>query len=445
MIADDGTTVIGTEGDDAAENRTFRDLSQHFASKGLPVPSVLAISPDSDCYLQSDLGDKSLFDAIADGRSSGYFSPEETALLSEAVRMLARIQIEGGRDMDFSICSPYEAMDRRMVDWDLNYFKYCFLKPALGEIDDARLQDEFDMIRERLLEGESSWHAFMARDFQSRNIMVTDEGLKLIDFQGGRRGPLAYDLVSLLWQAKAKIPRDIRWSLIDVYINEANALGAGLDPAEFRESVPMFALFRVMQTLGAYGFRGLVQGKQHFIESIPRGVANLVELVAEAPVSLPYLKSVAAALAERFKCEIPAPGLTVTVGSFSYKKGYPADPSGNGGGFVFDCRAIHNPGRYEQYRRLTGMDEPVRRFLEEDGEVLTFLSHAEPLVGASVERYIKRGFTSLSVWFGCTGGQHRSVYCAEAMARFVNGKYGARVRLIHREQGVEKLFEPIER
>ena len=444
LTADDGATFIGTEGDNLAENDVFCRLSDHFSTKGLPVPKVLAKAPDSSCYIQSDLGDQSLFDVIANGRATGCFSNEEIALLDEAVRLLARVQIVGGRELDFSVCSPYEAMNRGMVEWDLNYFKYCFLKPALGEVDDAKLQDEFDTIRDQLLEGASEWNTFMARDYQSRNLMVTADGLKLIDFQGGRRGPLAYDLVSLLWQAKANIPDNLKERLIDSYIEEANLLGAGIDPDNFKRKVPLFALFRVMQTLGAYGFRGLVQGKAHFIASIPRGVANFRRLAAGSAIPLPYLASLAPKLAERFESEPQLPGLTVTVGSFSYKKGYPADPSGNGGGFVFDCRAIHNPGRYEQYRRLTGMDEPVRRFLEEDGEVLTFLSHAEALVGASVERYIKRGFTSLSVWFGCTGGQHRSVYCAEAMARFVNEKYGARVRLIHREQGIEKLFEPTE-
>lgn len=440
----DETTLIGTEGDDYVENESFCRIADALRAKGVPVPEIIAVAPDFSCYIQEDLGGTALFDAISQGRMTGVFSNEEKSLLEEAVKLLALTQIKGGSGFDFSLCRPYEAMDARMIDWDLNYFKYCFLKPSLGEVDDKKLQNEFDILRQRLLAGEDSWNAFMVRDFQSRNIMVTPDGLKLIDFQGGRRGPLAYDLVSFLWQAKANIPQPLRDELIGKYIEEANRLGAGLDEASFRSETRLFALFRILQTLGAYGFRGLIQGKQHFIESIPKGVENFSAVVETLAVPLPYLSSLARRLEEKFKPFVSKPGLTVTVGSFSYKKGYPADPSGNGGGFVFDCRAIHNPGRYEQYKRLTGRDEPVRRFLEEDGEVLVFLSHVEALVGASVERYLKRGFTSLSVWFGCTGGQHRSVYCAEAIAAYLHQKYGVRVDLIHREQGIEELFEPKE-
>ncbi len=441
ITGEGGSVVIGTEGDNFLENETFCRLDEHFAAKGLPVPEILATAPDYSCYLQEDLGDMALFDAISEGRSTGSFSPYEIKLLREGISLLVRMQIEGGNGLDFSICKPYEAMDRHMIEWDLNYFKYCFLKPVIDEIDDARLQNEFDILTERLLAGEESWRYFMVRDFQSRNIMVTANGLKLIDFQGGRRGPLAYDLVSLLWQAKANIPPDLKNSLVDLYIDEANRLGAGINAETFRCKVPLFALFRVMQTLGAYGFRGLVQGKRHFVESIPRGLANFAALIDSVPIALPYITYLSQGLSCKFAPAVILPGLTVTVGSFSYKKGYPSDPSGNGGGFVFDCRAIRNPGRYERYRRFTGRDEAVIRFLEDDGEVLTFMSHAETLVGASIERYLARGFNSLSVWFGCTGGQHRSVYCAESMARFIRETFGTRVRLIHREQGIEKLFE----
>lgn len=440
----DGTTLIGTEGDNAVENETFLRIAAALRDRSLPVPEIIAAAPDASCYIQEDLGDTALFDAIAEGRATGVFSPGETALLKEAVRLLARVQIKGGGNLDFSICRPYTEMDSRMVAWDLDYFKYCFLKPALGEVDDDLLQNDFDTLAGRLLADKDRWATFMVRDFQSRNIMVSSDGLKLIDFQGGRRGPMAYDLVSFLWQAKANIPQSLREELTDAYITEADRLGAGLDADRFREELAAFALFRILQTLGAYGFRGLIQGKQHFIESIPMAVANLNSVLASLRFPLPYLSGVAVALADRFSPVTAEPGLTVTVGSFSYKKGYPADPSGNGGGFVFDCRAVHNPGRYEQYRQLTGRDEPVRRFLEEDGEILEFLSHAEAMVGASVDRYQKRGFTSLSVWFGCTGGRHRSVYCADAMARHINDRFGARVRLIHRERGIEETLPPRE-
>ena len=440
IVNPDGSTLIGTEGDSLVENGTFLKTGKALKDKGMPVPEIISEAPDYSCYIQEDFGDTALFDAIADGRASGNFSEAEKSLLKDAVKMLCKVQIEGGRGFDYSLCHPYEQMDRRMVCWDLNSFKYSFLKPALGEVDDAALQQEFDALQERLLEGMTQWDTLMIRDFQSRNIMVTQQGLRLIDFQGCRRGPLAYDLVSLLWQAKANLPQRLRDELTDYYIAEANRLGAGLEPDKFRGEVTVFALFRIMQTLGAYGFRGLVQGKQHFIESIPAGVGNLNAAVEQLGEQYPYLRSLAVKLADKFKPQVAEPGLTVTVGSFSYKKGYPADPSGNGGGFVFDCRAIHNPGRYEQYKRLTGRDKAVRDFLEDDGEVLVFLSNAEAMVGASVEKYLKRGFNSLAVWFGCTGGQHRSVYCAETMGRYLNERYGVRVRLIHREQNIEETL-----
>lgn len=440
IVNPDGSTLIGTEGDSLVENGTFLKTGKALRDKGMPVPEIISEAPDYSCYIQEDLGDTALFDAIAEGRASGNFSEAEKSLLKDAVRMLCTVQIEGGRGFDYSLCHPYEQMDRRMVYWDLNYFKYSFLKPALGEVDDAALQQEFDALQDRLLEGMTQWDTLMIRDFQSRNIMVTPQGLRLIDFQGCRRGPLAYDLVSLLWQAKANLPQGLRDELTDYYIAEANRLGAGLESEKFRGDVTVFALFRIMQTLGAYGFRGLVQGKQHFIESIPAGVGNLSAAVEPLRDQFPYLRSLATQLADKFKPRIAEPGLTVTVGSFSYKKGYPADPSGNGGGFIFDCRAIHNPGRYEQYKRLTGRHKAVRDFLEDDGEVLVFLSNAEAMVGASVEKYLKRGFSSLAVWFGCTGGQHRSVYCAETMGLYLNERYGVRVRLIHREQNIEETL-----
>lgn len=438
----DGSSVIGTEGDDYAENRAFCMIGAALSRKRLPVPGIIATAPDFSCYIQEDLGDVSLFDEISNGRETGVFSDKEKALLKKAVEMLARIQGAGRDGFDFSVCAPYKEMDARMVSWDLNYFKYCFLKPAIGEVDDGRLQDDFDRLAARLLKDRGEWDTFMVRDFQSRNIMVTRDGLRLIDFQGGRRGPRAYDLVSLLWQAKANIPQRLRDELADAYIREANRLGGAIGPERFRREISVFALFRILQTLGAYGFRGLIQGKQHFIESITRGVRNLRDILSQLSNDYPYLYSLADSLCRRFTPYEEEPGLTVTVGSFSYRKGYPTDPSGNGGGFVFDCRALHNPGRYDQYRQPTGRDAEVRRFLEDDGEVFDFLAQAEAMVGASVRRYVKRGFTSLSVWFGCTGGRHRSVYCAEAMARHLNERYGVRIRLAHREQGIDEVLSP---
>lgn len=282
----------------------------------------------------------------------------------------------------------------------------------------------------------------MVRDFQSRNVMVKDGEVWLIDFQGGRRGPLAYDVASFLWQARAGFTAEQRLRLVDKYLDEVEKYGE-IDRDKFKKALKLFVLFRTLQVLGAYGFRGLYEGKVHFRKSIPAAIANMRELLDDVPDELENLKMVLHGL-----CDSPrfgsigneGGGLVVKVISFSYMRGLPEDNSGNGGGFVFDCRAVHNPGRYEEYKKLTGRDEPVRRFLRDDGEIEVFLSNCKSLVGASVERYLKRGFRNLMVCFGCTGGQHRSVYSADAMAAWLNEKYGVEVLLEHREQGITEVL-----
>lgn len=455
-----GEAVVATCGDDAAENRAFMALSGHLCDNcRLPVPAIMASSEDNTAYLQTWAGEKDLFSTLAHARETGEYSSADISLLDEAMRLLARIQYSGGKDMDFDICYPRREMDRRLVRWDLSYFKYCFLKPSGIEFDEDALQDEFDSLEEVLLSGKEDWSTFMLRDFQSRNVMVGEDGsLTAIDFQGGRRGPGAYDVASFVWQAKARYPEWLKERMTDVYVNEMERLNPAFDSEGFREELPVFVLFRCLQTLGAYGFRGWIERKPHFLQSVPAGVDNLATLLANGKLSetFPHLGQIAIGLKARFGSEaegkrrekylhqIPAAEnpLTVRVTSFSFKKGLPEDPSGNGGGFVFDCRAPHNPGRYEPYKKLTGLDAPVREFLESDGEIKPFIEECERIVDASVERYLQRGFTNLSVNFGCTGGQHRSVYSADAVARHLNDKYGVKVLLTHREQGIfEELPE----
>ena len=449
-----GKPIAATSGDDVLENRAFIALSNHLGGKcHLPVPEVLEVSVDGTMYLQTWAGDRDLFSALAPARDSGNYHPQDLTLLEESMRILARVQYLGGKDMDFSKCYPCEEMDERLVRWDLNYFKYCFLKPSGLEFDEQALQNEFDRMEGLLLQDKSSCATFMLRDFQSRNIMVGDDGrLTVIDFQGGRRGPGAYDVASFLWQAKAHYPDWLKESLIEVYVKEMASLDYSFDQEKFRSKLPVFVLFRILQTLGAYGFRGWVERKPHFLESVPAGVDNLAKVFENDSLreSFPVIAELAVRLQQRFGQDaverqrtkhlhhlLPTENpLTVRVTSFSFKKGIPADPSGNGGGFVFDCRAPHNPGRYEPYKKLTGLDGSVREFMEEDGEIQPFIAECERLVDASVERYLQRGFTDLAVNFGCTGGQHRSVYSADAIARHLNDKYGVRVLLTHREQGI---------
>ena len=472
LTGPDGRTLIGVEGTDADENRAFLTIDRHFASKGINVPKVVA--EDGLCYLQEDLGSTVLYDALASGRASGKYSEDEVALLRKTVAALPKIQVEGARGLDWSVCYPQPSFDARMVDFDLNYFKYDFLKLSGLEFNEVKLQDEFDRLREDLLAEYSD--TFMYRDFNARNVMLVDGEPWFIDFQGGRRGPVYYDVASFLWQARARYPESLREELLQTYLEALRAYGP-VDEAHFRSRLRLFILFRMLQVLGCYGYRGLWEGKKPFIDSIPPALEIVKSFLPFA--DYPYLSEVLASLSAPHPsegvlfpepsairdCSVPptasggplplmwprvatgsgnntpsdsSSALTVTVDSFSFKKGIPEDTSGNGGGYVFDCRSVHNPGKYERFKQLTGLDKPVIDFLEEDGEILRFLDNVYSLVDAHVERFLQRGFTHLQVSFGCTGGQHRSAYSAQHLAGHLVAKYPVKVHLIHRERGIEQ-------
>lgn len=433
-------TRIGVWGASPEENRAFVYLSAHLRKQGLPVPEVYEHTDDYMYYVQEDLGDTLLFDALEGGRKSGEFSRQEYLFLQQTIRLLPVLQFKGAENLDFSRCYPRPEFDRRSVFWDLNYFKYCFLKTTGIEFSEDKLEDDFDKLADTLLE--EPFHTFMYRDFQARNVMLKEGTPFFIDFQGGRKGPLYYDVASFLWQAKANYPEMLRAALLDDYLEALQAF-MPVDPEAFKKRLRYFVLFRSLQVLGAYGFRGYFEKKRHFLESVPFAISNLRNLLEEDFPEYPYLDKTLRDLCDRDENvgKKEERGLTVQVYSFSYRKGIPEDFSGNGGGFVFDCRAIHNPGKYEAYKCLTGLDEPVIRFLEEDGEVLRFMESVYALVDASVERYRQRGFTSLMVCFGCTGGQHRSVYCAQHLAEYVYRKWGVNVHLLHREREIEQQFK----
>lgn len=471
----DGSTVIGVVGTSRDENHAFCYLSRHFVMRQLPVPEVLAVSQDGLRYLQTDLGSTSLFDALKTGREAGgRYTQAERELLRRTIAQLPNLQIRGARGLDFSNCYPQSVMDRTNVLFDLNYFKYCFLKATGIDFHEMKLEASFQLMAKDIVEDQQE--AFLYRDFQARNVMLDAEGNPwFIDFQGGRRGPIQYDLASFLWQASARYSNDLRKELIDVYINALKQY-TEVNEKQFRKRLQLFVLFRLLQVLGAYGFRGYFERKKHFLESIPPAMQNIRDLLAEDDgCPYPYLREVLTALvelpqfavqqAEEVKREDgyrttdvnvynphPADGpatfskydgkgpLVVKVFSFSYRKGIPEDESGNGGGYVFDCRSTHNPGRYEPYKQLTGLDEPVIRFLEDDGEILTFLDSVYKLADAHVQRYIQRGFTSLMFSFGCTGGQHRSVYSCQHLAEHIHQKFGIEVHICHREQGITQTL-----
>ncbi len=430
-------TLIGVSGESVEENRAFLYMADHFRQKGLPIPKVFTRSEDGLYYLQEDLGNTLLFDAVEKGRKTGVFGEEEKQLLRKTIRTLPAIQFAGADGMDFSYCYPQAEFNKRSIMWDLNYFKYCFLKATGLDFQEDLLEDDFQKMSDVLLRSSSA--TFMYRDFQSRNVMIRDGEPWFIDFQGGRKGPVYYDVASFLWQAKANYPDSLRIELLQEYI-EALCKYQPMDETYFYAQLRHFVLFRTMQVLGAYGFRGYFEKKPHFIQSVPFAIENLRKLLQEPYAEYPYLSRTLQRLTElkQFTDDLQKRRLVVKVVSFAYKKGIPDDPSGNGGGFVFDCRAVNNPGKYERYKPFTGLDEPVIRFLEEDGEITTFLEHAYALVDASVKRYMERGFTNLSVCFGCTGGQHRSVYSAQHMAEHLNRKFGVQVNLLHREQNIEQ-------
>ena len=495
--AADGSSVIGCIGTSRDENHAFIYLARHFTKRQLPVPKVLAATDDELHYLQTDLGTVSLYDAIRGGREAGgRYTLAEQELLKRTIRQLPNIQLRGARGLDFSQCYPQPEFDMDSVLFDLNYFKYCFLKATELDFHELKLEADFRLLDKDLTQAGGE-QCFLYRDFQARNVMLKtpqsplfrgapdsppkqgeQEGVFFIDFQGGRRGPYYYDLASFLWQASARYPHKLRRELVFEYYNALKQYTEVPSTHQLVARLSLFVLFRTLQVLGAYGFRGYFERKQHFIDSIPPAIQNLREMLATIRFPYPHLTDVLHRL-----CDLPqfqqkemetkradgykttdknpykahpkdgpatfskydAQGpLVVRVFSFSYGKGIPEDESGNGGGYVFDCRSTHNPGRYEPYKKLTGLDEPVIRFLEDDGEILTFLDSVYKLADAHVRRYIQRGFTSLMFCFGCTGGQHRSVYSAQHLAEHIHQKFGVEVRIVHREQHISQTLEATE-
>ena len=432
-------TLIGVIGTSVEENRAFITLSKHFREKGLHVPAVLAVSEDGLAYIQEDLGDKMLFDLVSQGRESGIYSSYETELLRRTIEQLPRIQFLGGKDLDWSVCYPQEAFDARMVDFDLNYFKYCFLKATGLEFNEILLQEDFEKFKaDLLLEDENT---FLYRDFQARNVMIKDGEPWFIDFQGGRRGPIYYDVASFIWQASSRFPEALKQELIKSYLRALQSFRK-VDETHFRARLRLFVLFRTLQVLGAYGFRGFFEKKPYFIASVPYALQNLRTLLQTPFKEYPYLNQILQELSVKPELNVIQDDhrLEVHVYSFAYKKGIPADTTGNGGGYVFDCRSVNNPGKYEYYRQFNGTDPEVIKFLEDDGEVNVFLDSVYKLVDAHVQRYIERKFTHLQVSFGCTGGQHRSVYCAEHLARHLADRFNIKVVVTHRELNTERML-----
>ena len=444
-IQTEDKTYIATYNSNIEENIAFLAFSKHFSQANLPVPEIISVNDEKDCYIQSDLGDTSLFNYVQNCVKNNSYDNTTIELYKQAISNLVDFQIKGNKGLDYSVAFPAPSFDRNSVIDDLNYFKYYFLK-VNDEINfnESRLNADFQNIADFIMEAPADF--FMYRDFQSRNIMIKDNQTYFIDYQGGRKGPLQYDIISLLYQVKAQLPKALRLELLDHYKKELSKY-VNTEEIGFDKYYNAFILLRLLQVLGAYGFRGLIQKKQHFIESIPFALNELLSLKDD--LHFPFETNELTNVLNQIEKILPKyqasenEKLTVVVNSFSFKNGgIPEDRSGNGGGFVFDCRALPNPGRYEEYKKLTGQDTEVQDYLNQYPEVHHFIELTQSIVSQSVENYLERNFKNLFVNFGCTGGQHRSVFFAETTAKALHQKYPQiKVVLNHLVQNKYYVYE----
>jgi aminoglycoside/choline kinase family phosphotransferase len=429
---------IATYGYNIKENETFIYFSRHFKKAGCPVPEIYSVNNEHTIYIQEDFGDVSLLNKLEEHGYSDYVY----GLFKQSLKELAMLQINGGKGIDYDYCLTAKEFGKQAILSDLLYFKYYFLDTLKYAYDKQALLNDFEALSTYLTHTENKH--FMFRDFQSRNVMVKDDNVYFIDYQGGMRGALQYDVASLLWQARAELPEDWKNSLLEYYIDEANKLlETQADKNIFIAQYNGYVLIRLLQVMGAYGFRGLFERKAQFLTSIPLALRNLKALAENQRMGIAVptfekclLFCVSDEVVNRFeplRANADTP-LIVEINSFSYRKGIPADETDNGGGFVFDCRGILNPGRFEEYKKLTGRDKPVKDFLEQRTKMPDYLNSVFDIVDISVADYIKRGFNHLLINFGCTGGQHRSVYAADALARHLKNKFHVKVQLHHRMQ-----------
>jgi len=417
------------------ENVAFLEFSHHFLRHGLPVPEIYAQDLPNNAYLEEDLGDTTLFEFLSDNRSGEDIHPPAIEAYRNVVAVLPRFQVEAGRDLNYKVCYPRSSFDRQSIAWDLNYFKYYFLRLAGIPFSEQALENDFTRLTKLLLAAPHDY--FLYRDFQSRNVMLRDGRPYFLDYQGGRKGALQYDIASLLFDGKADLPPAVRQELLDYYLDRLAEI-TPIDRAAFMEYYYAYVYVRIMQALGAYGFRGFYERKAHFLQSVPYALKNLRWLAhnVKLPVALPALMECFQGMLASEKLMHIATGtdkLTVRIFSFSFHHQMPVDESGNGGGFVFDARSLPNPGREERFKQLTGKDEPVIEYLNQQGSVHRYFEHVASLVDSTVASYQSRGFANLMVSFGCTGGQHRSVFLAEQLAQHLKSRTGVDIVVRHIE------------
>ena len=434
-LANDQASAIGILYNVHEENVAFVEFSRHFRRHGLPVPEIYAEDLNQGAYLEEDFGDTTLFEFLSKNRAGENIAPPAVEAYRKVVGVLPRFQIEAGRDLNYEVCYPRASFDRQSINWDLNYFKYYFLRLAGIAFNEQALEDDFDSLTNFLLSARSDY--FLYRDFQSRNIMLKGGEPFFLDYQGGRKGALQYDIASLLYDAKADLPPELRRQLLDLYIEKLSGF-VNVEREAFLEFYYAYVYVRILQALGAYGFRGFYERKAHFLQSVPYALKNLRWLLhnVKLPIALPTLMEAFNSMLASEKLQglaSDADNLTVRIMSFSFHRGMPKDESGHGGGFVFDGRSLPNPGREERFKTLTGKDAPVIDYLNQQESVHQFMAGVMSLVDASVSEYQRRGFKSLMVSFGCTGGQHRSVFLAEQLAKRLRARNGVEVVVRHRE------------
>jgi len=434
-LLSESKTAIGVFNPDRKENLAFITFTKHFLKKGLKVPRLYTHDLKQNIYLIEDLGDTTLFSLIDKKKTQDEIPADIINYYKDSLKNLIRFQIDGGNGLDYSVCYPREKFDKKSILWDLNYFKYYFIKLLNIPFDEQGLEDDFKSFSDFLLSTETKY--FMYRDFQSRNIIVHNDELYFVDYQGGRKGALQYDLASLLFQAKMNLSTKSREELLSFYLEELSKR-IKINRKDFKKYYYGYVLIRILQTLGAYGFRGYFEKKAHFLISIPYALKSLQWLVDEKnlPKKIPELTKVINSVLknEELNKIVPASQnekLRVSINSFSYKRSIPIDFTGNGGGFVFDSRAIPNPGRIEEFKKLTGKDEKVIWFLDNDENAKKFLKNTFEIIDQTIAKYLERNFKNLMVNFGCTGGQHRSVYCAEKLSQHLKENFNVDVTLNH--------------
>jgi aminoglycoside/choline kinase family phosphotransferase len=438
-LAGSGNSAVGIVYSVREENVAFLEFSRHFRRYALPVPEIYGADLAHNAYLEQDLGNTTLFEFLTAHRNGDAIDPLAIDAYRKVVAFLPRFQVEAGRDLNYKVCYPRSSFDRQSIAWDLNYFKYYFLRLAGIPFSEQLLENDFSRLTKFLLSAPHDY--FLYRDFQSRNVMLHENQPYFLDYQGGRKGALQYDIASLLYDGKADLPPAVRQELLDYYLDCLSGY-IPVDRGAFLEHYYAYVYVRIMQALGAYGFRGFYERKPHFLQSVPFALKNLRWLAhnVRLPIALPALMDAFQGMLSSEKLQHLAPGsgkLTVRVFSFSFHHQAPVDDSGNGGGFVFDARSLPNPGREDRFKQLTGKDTPVIDYLNQHESVHQFFSHVQSLVDESVAAYQRRGFTNLMVSFGCTGGQHRSVFMAEQLARHLRTVGGLQVELRHIE--LEKM------